>query len=569
MYRAATALALVVSYYVLKRALRSYLLHKYTGVTDIPALGRARVGGKIAGAAVVCGGSIGGLLTARVLSDHFARVVVVEPEAWALTPEASSPGGTSAGTRTVRSDSGEYETIAHKRARVYQYTAIHVYQVLLTRLMRALFPAFDERAKERGVLIAPADMNVRFSGWGGRPPYTEYGGRLPEILYCTRRTFESLLRSLVKKSPGGEQVEYLNGTVCDLKLSADARCVDAVVVRGESGALSEVACELVVDCTGNTQAGLKLLTRALPTPLARRLANIREQYDPQMFYSTIEFPIPAGFEEHLAEMRLDYGVPEHLGHPQAVNTDRCAWWLTYVPDPDVDHRGVFIGRSDHGVVIGAGGWGSEMPVTLEQLVEYARSTRGEKPIPQFFFDICELLEPVADQAVAFEARINSCSRVCYENVPDAVPQNFVALGDATMRLNPRFGEGVTKCAVGVATLDGVLRSVARSPRTEPAFSKTFFNRLASRTKDKWDATRFTDYGRDTTTPVQGETLKTGAVNRWYKSKLNRVMERDDAASSALWHHLMFLTPATHLMAPNILAKVLWEAAFPTPVPKLS
>lgn len=68
--------------------------------------------------------SIGGLFAARVLADHFARVVVVEPEAWALSDEAAD-GATSTGTRDVRTDSGAYATIAHKRSRVYQYTAIH------------------------------------------------------------------------------------------------------------------------------------------------------------------------------------------------------------------------------------------------------------------------------------------------------------------------------------------------------------------------------------------------------------------------------------------------------------
>lgn len=97
---------------------------------------------------------------------------------------------------------------------------------------------------------------------------------------------------------------------------------------------------------------------------------------------------------------------------------------------------------------------------------------------------------------------DSCSRVFYERVARVLPSNFVALGDATMRLNPRFGsvlllirsrtssqrgsEGITKSAVGAATLDGALRSVAAGP-LDKTFGRTFFARLAKRTQGLWCA----------------------------------------------------------------------------------
>lgn len=40
-----------------------------------------------------------------------------------------------------------------------------------------------------------------------------------------------------------------------------------------------------------------------------------------------------------------------------------------------------------------------------------------------------------------------------------------------------------------------------------------------------DSSRFNDYGRETTTPVPGETLNDGWLQRWYKLRLNRVLER--------------------------------------------
>ncbi|KZW01413.1 hypothetical protein EXIGLDRAFT_718523 [Exidia glandulosa HHB12029] len=559
----ATALALALpSYWLLKRALLNYMMRTYTGVPDLDALGKDVKDGKWKGkVAVIAGGSIAGLLTARVLSDHgFARILVVEPESWALSDEAAD-GVTRIGTRTITSSAGTYNSIAHKRSRVYQYTSIHVYQALLTMILRKLFGSgFDERAKGRGVLFARGDMNVRFSGWGLRIPYSEYptskGLSLPEILYTSRRTFEGVLRDCVRafvsageKSP----IEFLNGTVTDLNLSSNAKSIKSVNIREEgASATSETECDLFVDCTGATQAGLKMLSRASG---ASKLATLRENYDPQMNYVTIELPYPPNFEEDIAKIQIDSGIS---GKPP-IDAKTAPWWLVFAPDPDVDYRAVFGGRRDNGIIFGGGGWASDMPVTLAQFREYAEGCKSDKPVPQWFFEIIDLCMPVADEATVFEAKINSCSRVCYERAADVLPSNFIALGDSTMRLNPRFGEGVTKAALGVTTLDGVLRSYGPSDN----FAPTFFKRLAARTQGLWEGSKWTDYGRETTTPVPGETLNEGWHFRWYKSRLNRVLERDDAAGSALWHNLMYLVPAQYVMAPGIVAKVLWEAIFPT------
>ena len=74
-----------------------------------------------------------------------------------------------------------------------------------------------------------------------------------------------------------------------------------------------------VDCTGNTQAGLKLLSRALEQP---SLTDLRIEYNPKMYYSTIEvrhrwlfclvdwylfvlqIPIPSDFDERVTALGL-------------------------------------------------------------------------------------------------------------------------------------------------------------------------------------------------------------------------------------------------------------------------
>jgi len=68
--------------------------------------------------------SIAGLFAARVSSNHFDRVIVVEPEEWSLTQAAREGDGVT-GTRRVVKDDISFETLVHERHRVWQYTSYH------------------------------------------------------------------------------------------------------------------------------------------------------------------------------------------------------------------------------------------------------------------------------------------------------------------------------------------------------------------------------------------------------------------------------------------------------------
>lgn len=69
----AGGIALLVPAYVTARwLLRGYLVHKYTVLSDLPALGSPRGVRKLPGAAVVCGGRF-----ARVLAGPY-RVVLAD-----------------------------------------------------------------------------------------------------------------------------------------------------------------------------------------------------------------------------------------------------------------------------------------------------------------------------------------------------------------------------------------------------------------------------------------------------------------------------------------------------------
>lgn len=144
----------------------------------------------------------------------------------------------------------------------------------------------------------------------------------------------------------------MHGTVTELQLSEDRKAIENVVVRGEDGA-QVVACDLVLgahpailllleadlsDARKIARARRKpvsdssrgpyrptlahprtwrLSTALLPlTSRPRRvLATIRESYNPDTSYVTIELPYPDGFEEKIANVQMDWGITGSLFPP--------------------------------------------------------------------------------------------------------------------------------------------------------------------------------------------------------------------------------------------------------------
>ncbi|KAJ6617878.1 hypothetical protein B0H10DRAFT_2032034 [Mycena sp. CBHHK59/15] len=50
-----------------------------TWIKELHSLGQTRKH-KFPGTAIICGGSIAGIVTARICADHFQRVIIIDPE---------------------------------------------------------------------------------------------------------------------------------------------------------------------------------------------------------------------------------------------------------------------------------------------------------------------------------------------------------------------------------------------------------------------------------------------------------------------------------------------------------
>jgi 2-polyprenyl-6-methoxyphenol hydroxylase-like FAD-dependent oxidoreductase len=76
----------------------------------------------------------------------------------------------------------------------------------------------------------------------------------------------------------------------------------------------------------------------------------------------------------------------------------------------------------------------------------------------------------------------------YSKHASSLPSNFVALGDAIVRLNPVNGQGMAKAAVEAIALDGALRGLRAGRGALPVnFAAKYFARSAAITDHAWYA----------------------------------------------------------------------------------
>ena len=184
--------------------------------------------------AIVIGGSIAGMLAARILSDHFTRVTLLDRDALPDSPEA--------------------------RKGAPQTAHVHVLLKRGLQIMQQLFPALDAALTQAGalsvnwtrdlVVFTPAGWNPRFDS-----PYT--------TRTCSRGLLEHLIRqqlAAIKNITVEARCEAIEPLVSEtrsaftgLKVHYRDRSENAVV---------KLSADLIVDASGRTSKGLDWLAAA-------------------------------------------------------------------------------------------------------------------------------------------------------------------------------------------------------------------------------------------------------------------------------------------------------------------
>ena len=197
-----------------------------------------------AGTAVVLGGSIAGLLAARVLSDHTETVIILERN----TPP---PANGSA------QDCGSYAP---------QATQVHTLLPGGRLQIERWFPNFTKQAQAGGAVLSdPALVGEYFDGVKGPTPNT------PGLLTSSRPFLEDLLRRRTLALPN---VKLVAARATGLEFADDA--VSGVQYTTDAGDTGVQLAEFVVDAMGRASKLGDWLTASgwSPPPMQRVAASV-------------------------------------------------------------------------------------------------------------------------------------------------------------------------------------------------------------------------------------------------------------------------------------------------------
>jgi 2-polyprenyl-6-methoxyphenol hydroxylase-like FAD-dependent oxidoreductase len=173
------------------------------------------------GHAVVIGGSIAGLIAARVLANHFDRVTLIERDPMPDGPDA--------------------------RKGVPQMRHVHVLLKRGETILAEFFPGLVDELKSAGSHLLDMAGDTRWFHFGGWKPRFRSG---LEFLTQTRPLLEWKVRSRVAATPGVEilQATDVQGYLTDASRS---RVTGVRIARKRLGAPAEdLAADFVVDASG-------------------------------------------------------------------------------------------------------------------------------------------------------------------------------------------------------------------------------------------------------------------------------------------------------------------------------
>ena len=338
--------------------------------------------------AVVLGGSLAGLLAARILSDQFDHVTLIERDAYKETTET----------------------------RKGQPQANHVHGLLVRgcQILEELFPGLQDELVAAGAPLVDMANEIAWftrAGWGVRFP-SEL-----KVLAFTRPLLDLHVRRRIANNP---RIEILDNTdVVSLIADSNANHLAGVLICPRASEVDrrvarELRADLVVDATG----------RASRAP--RWLSDLG--YEP---------PQEVVIDANLGYASRIYRIPENFDGD---------WQCAYVQSaPPERKRGAILFKVEDNrwLVTLIGGGGNHPPNDEVGFLDFVRSL----PVP-IVYDAISKAEPLTP----IKTHRSTQNRMRHYERAKQLPENFVLLGDAVCAFNPVYGQGMTTAALGALTL---------------------------------------------------------------------------------------------------------------------
>ncbi|MDJ0385187.1 NAD(P)-binding protein [Streptomyces sp. G-G2] len=378
---------------------------------------RTRTRGDRWGTAVVVGGGHAGLVTARVLADHFREVVVLERD-------------------PVDADTG-----VHPHAP----QGYHAHAVLAkgSQVLEALFPGLRAELEEIGAPVFDYGERIDFLLPAGLAPRGPTGVRVQSF---TRDALERRLRRRVMALP---EVRILSGAHCEGLAPGRPGSVGLVRYRvsggdgaaeGVTGEVTELAADLVVDASGRA-GGLdgRLAGLGVPAP-GKRVVKAK------ITYTSMSFDRP---EKNPA----DFDV---------------AYQMTFAPG--IARGGVILAVEHGRWMCSLFGYGDQVPPTDDAgYLDFARGLGNPHLAGQI---------EQRDRPETVHRYVNTNNQWNLYHQSKRWPERLLAVGDSVCVFNPVYGQGLTVAAMEAELLQGMLAALRAEGGGLDGLSRTFQNRVA-------------------------------------------------------------------------------------------
>jgi 2-polyprenyl-6-methoxyphenol hydroxylase-like FAD-dependent oxidoreductase len=376
---------------------------------------------RLGGDAIVIGGSIAGLVTARVLSDYFEHVTILERDHIEPRPQVhkSTPQGN------------------------------HLHAVLLggLQVLSRLYPDFAAILQHMGAVpnrltqdtpvYRPEGLSYSLTGTVKEPRDLGF-----QLYSQSRGLLEHCLRQCTLAVPS---ISFECDAAVDALIPRDGR-VEGVRYRRAGEPLS-LASDLVVDCGGRgSHARRWLADNGFESPPETILGV-------DFAYSSTKFI--------------------HLNHERESGTV-----VAFAGPPPKYSRGAMLVLIEDGVwqVSVAGRFGDYPPRDQAGFMDFVKNL----PSPKLY----EMLEGAERVDEIAHYRFPTSVLRHYERLC-SFPERFIVLGDAICSFNPVYGQGMSSAILQADALAQILAERACQPNGLDAIAAAFFPKAAEVVSTPW------------------------------------------------------------------------------------
>ena len=379
--------------------------------------------------AVVIGGSLAGLMTARVLADHFDAVTVLER------------------------DHIDDQPALHRS--IPQGNHLHVLLLGGQQVMASLYPGFLDRLATHGAVRCRAGKEVVFYLPTGKAFSLTGTVREPrdlgfDITCHSRGLLEYCVRQCTRQHPN---ITFASESTVQELVYADGR------VRGirytQCGKAQALATDVVVDAGGRRSQAPRWLTElGFQAPETTTIGV-------DIAYASTKFRVPEDYDES-ERLLVFMGPPPDFPNGAIIETiEHRTWHVTL-----------------------AGRFGDYPPHDAAGFMAFTKALHSPK-----LYDLIRDAERVADIT---SYRFPTSVQRHYERLT-TFPEGFLVLGDAISSFNPVYGQGMSSAALQVQALQQLLTERGATPRGLDGLALAFFSEAAEIIETPWTLAAARDF----------------------------------------------------------------------------